>query len=106
MLVLDEGDQLLDQGFRKAIETIVSYLPPSRQSLCFSATVPPSLSAVLGSALRPDRLLIDCTAAAPGEAEEDTHAAVEQCFAVSPLAEQLSAAYALVDAERQARPHP
>ena len=40
MLVLDEGDHLLDLGFRKDIEKIVDCLPRDRQSLLFSATIP------------------------------------------------------------------
>lgn len=47
-LILDEGDQLLDQGFRPAIEKILRDLPSQRQSLCFSATIPNTLSQVCG----------------------------------------------------------
>ena len=45
-LILDEGDRLLDQGFAKSIGDIVATLPRERQSLCFSATMPPTLAAV------------------------------------------------------------
>ena len=38
-LVLDEVDQLLDQGFQQSVERIVAKLPRARQTLCFSATV-------------------------------------------------------------------
>jgi len=38
MLVLDEADRCLDLGFSEAVNAIVSSLPPSRQTLLFSAT--------------------------------------------------------------------
>lgn len=42
-LVLDEADTMLDMGFYDDILRIISYLPKKRQSLLFSATMPPKI---------------------------------------------------------------
>ncbi|MGE3820552.1 MAG: DEAD/DEAH box helicase, partial [Isosphaeraceae bacterium] len=39
-VVLDEADQMLDIGFRPAVETILQAVPADRQTLLMSATVP------------------------------------------------------------------
>lgn len=39
-LVLDEADQMLAVGFEEDVEVILEKLPPKRQSMLFSATMP------------------------------------------------------------------
>lgn len=42
-LILDEADRMLDMGFSEDIMQIVSYLPKERQTIMFSATLPPKI---------------------------------------------------------------
>ena len=42
-VVLDEADQMLDMGFIHDVKKIIAKLPPNRQSLFFSATMPKTI---------------------------------------------------------------
>jgi len=45
-LVLDEADRMLDMGFQEALDAIVEYIPPQRQTLLFSATYPEQIKSI------------------------------------------------------------
>ena len=43
MIILDEADEMLNMGFKEDIETILTDTPESRQTVLFSATMPPAI---------------------------------------------------------------
>lgn len=72
MLVLDEGDRMLDMGFADEILAIVAETPASRQTLLFSATFPPEIERITAAIQRdPQRIAVD-------EAHDAAH--IEQHF--------------------------
>ncbi|WP_345103113.1 DEAD/DEAH box helicase [Mucilaginibacter panaciglaebae] len=66
-LILDEADRMLDMGFYDDIMRIVSYLPKERQTLLFSATMPPRIRTMAKKALHdPEQINIAISQPAVG----------------------------------------
>jgi ATP-dependent RNA helicase DeaD len=69
VVVLDEADEMLDMGFAEDIETILDQTPSTRQTVLFSATMPPRLKHMVGRHLKdPTTISVGLGQTNPGEA--------------------------------------
>jgi ATP-dependent RNA helicase MSS116 len=91
VVVLDETDQLLDLGFRREIQQILKFLPRNnnRQSLLFSATLPPDLKEIMSQTMNDDYVEVDCIQDGDnGQESTQTHVHVQQSHAIIPSVDQ------------------
>jgi ATP-dependent RNA helicase DeaD len=69
VVVLDEADEMLDMGFSEEIEAVLAAMPAERQTVLFSATMPPRIEAIAKKNQRdPVRIRIAKAPARAGEA--------------------------------------
>jgi ATP-dependent RNA helicase DeaD len=74
-VVLDEGDHLLDLGFKDELDAILAKMPQERRTLLFSATIPPGVVALASRHARdPLRLVINAATEAHADIEHLAYA--------------------------------
>jgi len=92
VVILDEADEMLDMGFLDDINEIFSYLPTSRQTLLFSATMPQPIK-TLASRILDNPEFISITKG------ETTNTDIEQLYYVIEESERDDAVIRLLDSE-------
>ncbi len=74
MAVLDEADEMLDMGFADDLDAILAATPSERQTMLFSATMPPRIASIADKHLKsPKRIEVARVALAAGEAPKVRH---------------------------------
>jgi len=95
VLIMDEADQLMDQGFKDSLLEIFQFLPSrlKRQTLMLSATIPPAVKSIARQALKPKYEFINCV----DEQDVETNATLTQQYMPVTLSTMLPVLYTLLD---------
>lgn len=91
ILVLDEADRILDMGFKKTLDAIIENLPPTRQSLLYSATQTKTVSDLARLSLSEPKYI-----SASEEDSDPTPNNLSQIYVVCELWEKLDTLFAFI----------
>ncbi|KAL7592580.1 hypothetical protein Lser_V15G35349 [Lactuca serriola] len=98
VLVLDEADRILDAGFKKEVNAIISQLPKHRQTLLFSATQTKSVKDLARLSLKdPEYVAVD------EEAIAATPSRLQQKVMLVPLDQKLDMLWSFIKAHLNSR---
>lgn len=98
ILVLDEADRILDIGFKKEMNAVISQLPKKRQTLLFSATQTKSVQDLARLSLKdPEYLSVHA------EATTATPTRLQQTATVVPLHQKLDLLWSFIKAHLNSR---
>lgn len=84
MVILDEADEMLSMGFIEDIQSILAQAPEERQTVLFSATMPPPVLKISKEFLREPQVVDVMT-------EEDAQADIEQVYYYVPQQRKIDA---------------
>ena len=93
ILVLDEADRIMDMGFKDTVDAIIEHLPPSRQTLMFSATQTKRVSDLARLSLRAPEFV-----AVHEAAESATPSTLQQNYVLTPLPEKFDTLWSFIRA--------
>lgn len=97
-MVLDEADRILDAGFKKEVNAIISQLPKHRQTLLFSATQTKSVKDLARLSLKdPEYVAVD------EEAIAATPSRLQQKVMLVPLDQKLDMLWSFIKAHLNSR---
>ncbi|ANZ75557.1 BA75_03074T0 [Komagataella pastoris] len=91
MLILDEADRILDMGFKKTLDSIISSIPPQRQTLLFSATQTKSVQDLARLSLTNPRYVNSSS-----DLDLATPDSLEQSYIVVPLNEKINTLWSFI----------
>lgn len=98
-LVLDEADRLLDMGFKESLSRILGFLPKTRRTGLFSASVSDAVQEIIRvGMLYPHKITVRVKSLKGGEIiDKKTPASLQMTYVVTPASHKISALCQLLD---------